>query len=230
VSAPTERLFSRTNTNVARALLDDYLPPAVRESAPFRWAVKAWLGKNCIPDFKEQAFGMSDEEFAEAYRKTYVGMNGGRRSSDTTDLQMDWILANSGKPPRSILEIGSHKGILAQRLAEAGHAVQTLDLSGPGLTGCAEHIPLPDQSVDVIVLAHVIEHVRSLTRAFLELARVSREQVLIVTPRQRFYKWTFDYHLHFFYSVAHLCSYAHCGAAAGELIEGDICMNWSVKP
>jgi hypothetical protein len=29
--------------------------------------------------------------------------------------------------------------------------------------------------------------------------RAPREKVLIVTPRQRFYRITFDYHLHFFY-------------------------------
>jgi len=84
--------------------------------------------------------------------------------------------------------------------------------------------------VDVIVLAHVIEHVQSLTRAFLELERVARDRILIVTPKQRFFRWTFDYHLHFFYSVDHLASHVHRGKATGVEVDNDICMVWDVRP
>ena len=58
--------------------------------------------------------------------------------------------------------------------------------------------------MDVILLAHVIQHVPSSTKVFLELERVARRCVLIVAPEQRFFRWTFDYHLRFFDSVDHL--------------------------
>ena len=70
----------------------------------------------------------------------------------------------------------------------------------------------------------VLEHVRSLTLSFLELERVTRDRVLIVTPQQRFYRVSFDYHLHFFYSLDHLASHIHTATTEGQVIDGDLCL------
>lgn len=44
---------------------------------------------------------------------------------------------------------------------------------------------------------HTLEHVRDLVSAIRELRRVAKRMILIV-PRQRPYKYTFDLHLNFF--------------------------------
>jgi malonyl-CoA O-methyltransferase len=175
---------------------------------------------------------MSEQEFAAAY----AALEGlySRRPSDTTRSQGEWILENIGTNPAKVLEIGPGNGSITRRLREAGHEVWMLDIhqiAGKAhyIRGTVENIPVPDKSVDVIVLAHVIEHARSLTRAFLELERVSRDQVLIVAPKQRFNRWTFDYHLHFFYSTDHLASHVHRGNAQGREIDGDLCVRWGVR-
>jgi SAM-dependent methyltransferase len=194
--------------------------------------VSLWLGPKALVDFKHRAFRMSPREFAAAYEAT-----GGRhadRASDTTPAQVDWILANLGPPPLDLLEIGSGKGALTARLRAAGHDVLTVDIHPSQadrlyLQGTVDSIPLPDKSVDVIILAHVIEHAPSLTKAFLELERVARRRVLIVTPKQRFFRWTFDYHLHFFYSLDHLASHAHRGKTSGVEADGDLCLIWDVS-
>jgi ubiquinone/menaquinone biosynthesis C-methylase UbiE len=177
---------------------------------------------------------MSPDEF----RAAYEGASGGRyaqRESDTTAAQADWLIANLGATPVKVLEIGPGNGTLTERMRKGGHDVWVVDIhSGDNVDhyvqGTVEKIPLPDKSVDVIVLAHVIEHVVSLTRAFLELERVARDRVLIVTPKQRFFRWTFDYHLHFFYSADHLASHAHRGKADGVEIDNDLCLRWDVRP
>ncbi|MFZ0271387.1 MAG: class I SAM-dependent methyltransferase [Acidobacteriaceae bacterium] len=224
-------LTGRNITNKLRASLDDWLPPVVRDSAIFRLAVRLWLGPNAIPDFKCRAFDMSDEAFAKAYRD--LGGLYTERPSDTTEAQAEWILANIGQENASVLEIGPGAGYLTKRLRDAGHSVTELELSvntdsANRIQGTLERLPFPDKSFDVVILAHVLEHARSLTRAFLHLERVSKGRVLIVTPKQRFYKWTFDYHLHFFYSVEHLGSHIHKGQAHGSEINGDLCLVWDV--
>jgi SAM-dependent methyltransferase len=227
------RILTRRTTNALRGMLDNWLPPVLRESRPFAWAVTRWLGPKALPDFKYRAFRMSPEEFSAAYE----GVKGqyAERESDTTPAQADWLVANLGKAPVKVLEIGPGNGTLTERLRKAGHDVWVVDIH-PGATddhyaqGTVEKIPLADKSVDVIVLAHVIEHVVSLTRAFLELERVARDRVLIVTPKQRFFRWTFDYHLHFFYSADHLASHAHRGKATGVEIDHDLCLLWDVRP
>ena len=227
------RILTRRTTNTLRTLLDTWLPPVLRESRPFAWAVRAWIGPNALPDFKYRAFRMSPEEFSAAYES--VGGQYAQRESDTTPAQADWLLANLGPAPIRVLEIGPGNGSMTERLRKAGHDVRVLDIypaenDDHYVQGTVEHIPLPDKSVDAIVLAHVIEHVLSLTRAFVELERVARDRVLIVTPKQRFFRWTFDYHLHFFYSVDHLASHAPRGQATGVEIDRDLCLNWDVRP
>ena len=213
-------MLSRRAANLIRGLLDTWLPAAIREARPFAWVVSLWLGRNALVDFKYRAFRMSPQEFAAAY-----GALGGHytdRASDTTPAQADWVFANIGPAPLTLLEIGPGNGAMTARLRTAGHDVWAIDLHPSQadrqyLQGTVDSIPLPAKSVDVIVLAHVIEHVPSLTKAFLELERVARRRVLIVTPKQRFFRWTFDYHLHFFYSVDHLAEPSQLGISKAEM-------------
>ncbi len=190
-----------------------------------------WLGPNALVDYKYRAFRMSSQELLAANKA--VSGRYSDRATDTTPAQADWILANVGPPRLKVLEVGPGNGGMTARLRNAGHDVWAVDLYSSRadpqyLQGTVDSIPLPDKSVDVVVLAHVIEHVPSLTKAFLELERVARRRVLIVTPKQRFFRWTFDYHLHFFYSVDHLASHAHRGETSGVETDGNLCLIWDV--
>lgn len=221
-------MLSRRTTNTLRGFLDDWLPPVIRELPPFKAAVKWWLGPAAMPEFKYRAFRMTEEEFA-ASNRAVAGLHA-RRPSDTTQAQAKWVLEHIGRDRGVVLEIGPGHGELTRHLRGRGFNVVTLGLfekSGE-VEGSVERIPLPDKCVDVVILCHVIEHARSLTRAFCELARVSRHRVLIVTPKQRFYRWTFDYHLHFFYSVDHLASFVPRGLAHGTELDGDLCLLWQL--
>jgi hypothetical protein len=224
--------MKRELTNLIRVLLDEGLPPVVRERLPFAWIGKLWLGKGYLPDFKERAFGMSEREYVAAYEA--VGGMYGSRGSDTTPRQMQWILDQVPAGAR-VLEIGPGNGELTDRLRQSGLQVTTVQLqddapagTGEVVVGMAEQLPLSDKSFDVTVISMVLEHVRRLTATFLELQRVTRGKVLIVTPKQRFYRITFDYHLHFFYSVEHLASHVPSGTTDGRVIDGDLCLAWTV--
>jgi ubiquinone/menaquinone biosynthesis C-methylase UbiE len=61
-----------------------------------------------------------------------------------------------------------------------------------------ERLPFADKSFDNVVCAHVLEHVRELHRSIQELLRVARKRALIIVPRERYYRFTPNYHLHFF--------------------------------
>jgi hypothetical protein len=225
--------MNRRVTNAVRTTLDYWLPAVIREHWPFPWLTKMWLGPNALVDFKDRAFAMTDREFVETYRA--VGGSYLNRPSDTTPDQAAWLLKHLGSAC-TVLEIGPGVRALTGQMMMAGHRVVTLDLSSFGtpageqcVLGVAERLPFADKSVDAVILAHVIEHVRSLTATLMELERVARERVLIVTPRQRFYNVTFDYHLHFFYSLQHLASHVPCGSTEGTIINGDLCLLWRLE-
>lgn len=97
---------------------------------------------------------------------------------------IDWLLA--GSKPRDVLDLGAGTGKLTARLAERGLNVIAVDpiaemlevlqaaLPGvPALLGTAEHIPLPEDSVDAVLVAQAW-HWFDPQRAAAEVARVLR--------------------------------------------------------
>ncbi len=96
---------------------------------------------------------------------------------------IDWLLPNEA---RDVLDLGAGTGKLTTRLAERGLSVVAVDpipemlevLSNslpetPALLGTAEEIPLPDDSVDAVLVAQAW-HWFDPTRAIPEVARVLR--------------------------------------------------------
>lgn len=92
-------------------------------------------------------------------------------------------------------------------------------VTGPAYCVAEIHnLPFADAAFDTVVCAHTLEHVRDIRRALSELRRVTRNRLIVVLPRQREYRYTFDLHVHFFpydYKVRELF-----GAAAAVSLEG----------
>ena len=61
-----------------------------------------------------------------------------------------------------------------------------------------ESLPFEDDAFDTVVCTHVLEHILELPAAVRELRRVCRRRLLIVVPKEREYRFTFNPHLHFF--------------------------------
>ncbi|MDZ7762755.1 MAG: methyltransferase domain-containing protein [Desulfovermiculus sp.] len=59
-------------------------------------------------------------------------------------------------------------------------------------------LPFIDQMFDTVVCTHTLEHIPDIRQAVKELRRVAKKRLIIVLPRQRPYRYTFDLHLHFF--------------------------------
>lgn len=100
-----------------------------------------------------------------------------------------------------VAEVGCGEGVIAELLhARCGRTV-ALDLPdaglrsewktrpGPGyLHGDALRLPLPDDAVDLVVCAEVLEHVTDPRRALQELARVSRRSLVVSVPREPLFR------------------------------------------
>jgi len=218
-----KRLRDRRVTAVVRRLLDDYLPPVVREWRPLnRWMATKFHGPAFDLDFKQHAFAMSPREFAEAYAALEAG--GGRyRDTDTTPGQLAAICAAArGR----VLEVGSGNGSVASALGRDTTALEVTLGSATATrarAGCTvalaslPSLPFADSAFDTVVCSHVLEHVPDLYAAVRELRRVAR-RVIVVVPRQRYYRYTVDYHLHFFPSAAPL---EHLFEGHATEIDGD---------
>lgn len=76
----------------------------------------------------------------------------------------------------------------------------------------------PDAGFDTVVCTHTLEHIPQLHESVQELRRVGARRLIIIVPCQRYYRYTIDYHLHFFPSAAPL---AHLVAGDVRAVDGD---------
>jgi ubiquinone/menaquinone biosynthesis C-methylase UbiE len=187
--------------------LDQWVPPAIRDAEWFmRPAMKA-LFRDRTDDFttfKDKAFRLSRQEFSEVYRRVApVTID---RETDLNRRCTERILTSVAGG--TVLEAGAGRGYLSGLLSEEFEVTGT-DIIVPDEVreryprvtfqeGNIESLPFADDSFDTVVCTHTLEHVQNLPAAMRELRRIAKQCLIIVVPRQRPYKHSFDLHIHFF--------------------------------
>lgn len=198
---------SRTTALRVRNLLDNWLPPAMRESrlvmAPL---LRLALGPQwrTFADFKAQGFALTPDQFA----AVYAGIGSAGEVQGETDLNRACTDAILEHAHGRVLDVGCGRGYLVDRLAEVSTDVTGCDIvlydgmaHREGVTfkqADVEALPFSDGEFDTVVCTHTLEHVRRLGVALSELRRVARHQLIVVVPRERPYQYSFNLHLHFF--------------------------------
>ncbi len=111
----------------------------------------------------------------------YVKEKSGRESTFTRTLQELHFFC---KPPGKLLDIGCYTGTFMEVSAHAGWEAHGVELSswaakiaresgpGPVYEGVLSHIPLPENSFDVVTLWDVIEHLQQPTAILDRIAKV----------------------------------------------------------
>ncbi len=188
-------------------VFDQLIPPFLRDCRWFMGIFIRMAFRHRAPiymDFKEKAHAMTVEEFTEAYRLTSeVAFE---RETDLNHASIEKILTCI--EGTNLLEVGCGAGFLCRKLSEHYNVSASDLVIQPGLREVSpqitfheadiEKLPFADRSFDTVVCTHTLEHVRFLQIAISELRRVTKKRLIIVVPRQRPYKYTFDLHLNFF--------------------------------
>ena len=200
--------LSRNFTNKFNWILDNLIPPFVRDSrlimSPlfrflFRKKAKLFL------DFKEKAWQFDAQQMTNYYKEladVHI-----QRETDLNTKSVDYILSNL--KGEKILDIACGKGYLANLIQKEGnYQVTGIDFIIPenlkGIinpkfeNGVIENIKYPDNYFDIVICTHTLEHVLDLNQCIKELRRVCSKKLIVVLPKQRPYRFTFDLHLHFF--------------------------------
>jgi len=165
---------------------------------------------NLFFNFRKKFSKMSEAEFAEIYRKVDVIYDNSpliKRNTNLTSGCFDEILRSIRG--ESVLEVGCGKAAFLSKHMSEGHHVTAVDINiEPGLKkefpnitfkeSNIEQLPFENKAFDTVVSTHTLEHVIDIFAAIQELRRVTRKRLIIVVPKQRPYRYTFDLHLHFF--------------------------------
>lgn len=201
--------MQRETTNVIRTILEDWIPPVIRDTGLFRFCFRLAYGDTIdqMADFRKRAAFHTAKDYEEFYRTAI-------RLHDQTDNSRG-VLSEISRHclNGTVIDVGCGKGHTLRYLAEQGSKENTefwgvdlalptkLDRSAGNIhlrEGDIAHLEFPDAHFDTVICTHVLEHVLDFRAALAELRRVSKKRLIIVVPREREYVYNFNPHFHFF--------------------------------
>jgi len=199
--------MKRETTNAIRTVLEEWIPPVVRDSGAMRWLFRRHWGRlvDDLESFRARIAFVSDEEYHAIYERM-------PRVQDETDNSAACIAEISKSIAGStVLDVGCGTGYLVDHLAREHpkrkftgtdfiieEGTRTRLPSIDFVEGKIESLPFADNSFDTVICTHVLEHVLDLAGAVRELRRVAKQRLIIVVPQEREYRFTFNPHVHFF--------------------------------
>ena len=202
--------MKREFTNKINYILDNLIPPIIRDSKIFMFPLFWLLFKDktrYFLNFKESILHMGEEEYCNYY--AYLADVHLQRDTDLNAKCINFILNNIEGD--KVLDITCGKGFLSKEIAKKNNALKVYGVDimpskgipnlPENLTfikGSVENIPFDDNFFDTTIYDHTLEHTPNIDKAVSELRRVTRKKLIIVVPKQREYKYTFDLHLNFF--------------------------------
>ena len=186
-------------------IFDQLIPPILRDCRWFMYIPIKMAFRhraNLFLDFKSRAHNLTPEEYEKAYKDTSdVSFE---RETDLNHKSIELILSHLAG--QKVLEVGCGAGYLSRLIADKNYDVTAVDIIVPETSGTSnlkyqkaniEALPFGENEFDTVVCTHTLEHVLNFNQAVSELRRVGKK-LLIIVPKQRPYKYTFDLHINFF--------------------------------
>jgi hypothetical protein len=112
------------------------------------------------------------------------------RASDLEKARASDLLEILPKSRATVLDIGVREGFFSKLLAAHFDSVTALDLERPAfehpgvvtVAGDETQLTFPDAAFDCVFCAEVLEHVRELRKACLEIVCIARHEIVIGVP------------------------------------------------
>jgi len=201
--------MKRERVNVIRHVLEEWIPPALRDSAPMRWLFRAYWGRfvDDLERFRANIHQVTTAEYDDIYRRMPRIQQGTDNSEACVERLAELVL------PGSVCDIGCGTGFLLDAL-RARNPSPVREWTGvdfqldPGVSerhpgirfqqADIEKLPFTERAFDTVICTHVVEHVLHIDRTIAELRRVTGRRLLVIVPLEREYRFTFNPHVHFF--------------------------------
>jgi ubiquinone/menaquinone biosynthesis C-methylase UbiE len=235
--------MKREVTTRIRYVLDELVPPVIRDSRWFMWPffVLAYgtFSVRHFMDFKSRAYSMTEEEYKRFYSSLGYSVSR-RRETDLNEASVKFILDRlPAEPGAALLDVGAGNGYLLSHLAQARQwrriagvdVVPSKDARGRFEihAGILPSLPFADKEFDVVTCTHVIEHLLNVEASVKELLRVTKRRLFVVLPRQRYFYYTLDEHLNFYPRIEPLLRLFHPHPVSCTVQDGDWALSVDVS-
>ncbi|NSX55351.1 class I SAM-dependent methyltransferase [Parasulfitobacter algicola] len=198
--------MNREQTNRIRYVLEEILPPALRDTKMYLFLAKRVWGEHItrLAEFRQNAPFLTPEEYETLYRDH-------PRVHDETDNSQGCIdKITQDIVGDTVCDVGCGTGALLLRVAEKRNDIK--EMTGVDfviedakaldrvnyVAARIEDLPFEDNAFDTVICTHVIEHILEYRVALAELRRIAKKRLIIVVPREREALYTFNPHFNFF--------------------------------
>jgi len=198
--------MKREQTNIIRFILEDCLPPIIRD-IPFLnrfFSRLSGIDLHKCRQLRQSIPTLTPEQIADFY-KTYPRI---QDSTDNSQKCIEQILAEI--QGQSVCDIGCGTGYLLERISTLSKIkkIVGVDFSEHLEWKTLEKIefiqhdirelPFEDGQFDTVISTHTLEHLLDIPATVRELRRVCSQRLIIVVPRERESIWSFNPHFHYF--------------------------------
>ena len=201
--------MKRSLTNKIRYILDELIPPFIRDNKFFMYPFFYYWFKgkkiSLMMNFKSEILKISDEELMNIYSD--LESRSRDRKTDLNNNTIKKINSIISSESENLIDVGCGNGFLLNKiklpLSKFGCDVfdeskfknnQDFNYSTQNI----KNLKFKDSFFDTVICCHTIEHIPDINSAVNELKRIAKKEIIIVVPKQRFYFYTLDLHLHFF--------------------------------
>jgi SAM-dependent methyltransferase len=201
--------MQRELTNKIRFVLEDILPPLLRDSVIMRKIMSFYQGgiTEDYTQFRQKAPFLTPQEYDALYRKAPRIHEG----TDNSKAILEAILRYT--EPGSVIDVGCGTGYTINYLSQcptlAGSQFAAVDFQVADETrqryphiafteAPVEKLPFENKQFDTVICTHTLEHILDIRQAVAELRRICKKRLIIVVPREREGLYTFNPHFHFF--------------------------------
>ena len=198
--------MERETSNKLRFIIEELIPPIIRDSFIFTYIIKKIHRSDDLHfNLKDKIF-TSKKNIYQAYYKIESKIH------NQTDLSKKCISEiHKNIKGKKVIDVGCGNGYLLKTLSKMNLNLSASDvkifpknknefkrLQIKYREEQINNINYKKNSFDTVICTHVLEHILEIEKAYKKLIAITKHTLIIVIPKERPYKHTFNGHIHFF--------------------------------